>query len=339
MNCIHGIKHIRQDVVVYGYCDNEMKDAIEACGGNVFQLPDVKLSLGRQFAKSFKQLLQEQSYSVVHGHLLNSAFIYLKEAKRHGVKNRIIHAHSAQLSDTTIKKIRNKVLAAGMSRWATNYIAVSEDAAKQSFGNNKNIQIIQNGIDTNLFKFNPEIRNEVRCELGIPKDILCIGHIARFSPIKNHAFLIDIFQCLRKRVNCVLVLVGDGDLQPVIQEKVSKAGLTKSVMFLGKRQDVHRLYQSFDVFMLPSVSEGFGLVAVEAQCAGLPCVVSEYVPKTIACSNNIRFIPLNSSEEWAKVSLELFKKDRIDGSQNVIDAKLDVSAMCAEISKAYENLH
>jgi len=338
MNYVRGIKSVVQDIAVYGECDGGMKSVVEMNGGIVHRLPDVALSFGRSFQKNFSDLLKKQQYKIVHGHLMNSAFIYMKEAKRRGIPHRIIHAHSTQMSDTTIKRIRNKILSIGIPLWANNYIAVSSAAAKQSFGKNCDARIVSNGIDTNLFRYNKDMRTQVRRELNIPENTVCVGHVARFSPIKNHEFLIDVYEILRMHIDCILVLVGDGPLEGAIKNKVRDMGLQDSVKFLGLRQDAHRLYQAFDVFLLPSVSEGFGSAAVEAQCAGLGCLVSNSVPKTVICSDNIKFLPTTDAKIWANETMRISKILRIDGSSGVKEAKLDSISMCVKINQAYKTM-
>jgi len=338
INCVKGIGEVTQDVVAYGFCDVGMKSIVEAAGGNVYRLPNVKNSLGQQFHRAFKELLITQPYSIIHGHLVNSAFIYLREAKHQGIPHRVIHAHSAQMSDTTIKRIRNKALSKGIPLWANNYVAVSSLAAHRVFGNNPNVHIVSNGVDTDLFRYNEVVRMDVRSELGLSQNTLCVGHVARFSPIKNHGFLLEIFEILRKRVSCILVLVGDGDLETAIKSRVREKGLQNSIKFLGLRKDAHRLYQAFDVFLLPSISEGFGLVVVEAQCAGVGCIVSESVPNTVVCSDYIKFLPICDAKEWADEALKISKMTRTDGSSGVREAKLDSASMCANITQVYKTM-
>ena len=341
MLCVTGIKQTQQDVAVYGQCDAAMEEIIISCGGKVHKLPDVTKSFGRSFSKAYTQLLKNKSYTIIHGHLLNSAFIYLRKAKHFGVPHRIIHSHNAVLADTSIKKVRNKILSLGVPLWANYFIAVSDGAARCAFGKSQkrasDVNIIYNGIDTNRFKYNPIVRQEMRQELGIADDILCVGHVGRFAEQKNHEFLLEIFQSILKQKNCILLLAGDGPLESSIKTKAKDMGISESVRFLGARRDAERIYQAFDVFVLPSLFEGFPLVAIEAQCAGLGCVVPDYLPRNIACSDNVRFLPLGGdAQSWSNAALELAEKTRTDGSSDVIAAKLDITYMCNNIAEIYE---
>jgi len=338
MMLVNGIKEFAQDIAVYGGCDPLMKKEVIAHGGNVYVLPNITQRLGHSYAKAFSALLQENPpYGVVHGHLLNSAFIYQQEASRKKVPKRIIHAHSALNADALVKRIRNNILSVGISRWVNTYVAVSAKAAQFAFGKrNKNVHIVNNGISTSQHSYNKLERKKIREELGLADDVICVGHVGRFSALKNHMFLLDVYKVMRAHANCMLVLVGDGPLVENAKSAVHIAGLSDYVKFLGTRHDVNKLYQAFDVFLLPSLSEGFGLVAVEAQCAGLGCVVSEHVPTTVSCSNRIRFLPLNDVNVWAKASLDMIQHNRVDGADGVLSAELDAETMCDKILEIYQ---
>jgi glycosyltransferase involved in cell wall biosynthesis len=261
LTCVQSVTSQRQDIAVYGAIDPELVKIVEAQGGRVFKLPPVTRSLGQPFRKAFVALLREHPYHAVHGHLLNSAFIYLREAKRQGIAHRIIHAHNTVSADRPLKRLRNDVLAMGVPRWANRYIACSALAAQRMFrAKAREALIIHNGIDVAQFRYDADTRRQVRQELGIPDDVLCVGQVGRFAPQKNHRFTLEVFRALRQRRNAVLVLAGDGPLEAAI--KAQAAAQSGSIRFLGARADINRLYQAFDVFIFPSRFEGFGIAAV-----------------------------------------------------------------------------
>ena len=342
MQCITGIHQIKQDIALYGQYDSYMGNVVKECGGKVHTLPEVTKSLGKNFSKSFSQLMRDNSYNIIHGHLMNSAFIYLREAKQAGVPCRIIHAHSATSADTVIKRVRNNILSFGIPLWANKFIAVSNEAALYAFGRNiekkTNIAIIHNGIDSERFKYDPVVREKTRKELGLTEDTLCVGNIARFTELKNHNFLIDVFGEMKKKANCVLLMIGEGPTKKAIIKKINDSGFSNAVRILVSRQNIEQLYQAFDILILPSLKEGFGLVALEAQCAGLNCVVSEFVPQTISCSGNIRFLPLGNAALWSDTALKMTSNQRSDGSAGVNEAKLDSATMCGKILKVYDSV-
>lgn len=163
------------------------------------------------------------------------------------------------------------------------------------------VTIFNNAIDLERFRFNPSIRESVRRELGLEGKFV-IGHAGRFCIQKNHDFLIDVFaEVYRQRNDAVLVLVGNGELFDEVKAKVHRLGLDNAVVFLGVRGDVDRLYQAMDVFVLPSRYEGLGIVNIEAQTAGLPCVVSDVVPLEAKMTDQIIFLPLyKNADKWAE---------------------------------------
>jgi glycosyltransferase involved in cell wall biosynthesis len=340
MLCVTVITELTQDVAVYGQCDAKMEDTVIAHGGKVHKLPDVTQSLGIPFCKAFSKLLHENQYTAIHGHLLNSAFIYMREAKRHGVPLRIIHSHNAVSAETALKRFRNYFLNLGIPLWANKFIAVSDGAAKCAFGKSRKtmaeVKIIFNGIDTDRFRYNTTVRVDMRRELGLAEDSICVGHVGRFAEQKNHAFLLDIFQNMLKKANCVLLLAGEGHLEGVIKAKAHEMGISESIIFLGSRSDAERIYQAFDVFILPSLFEGFPLVAIEAQCAGLGCVVPDYLPRAVECSDNVCFLPLGDAQAWSDTAFELAKIARSDASDRVRAAGLDISDMCLKIAEMYQ---
>jgi len=339
MLLMKGVSGFLHDIAVYGACDKSLEEEVVSLGGNIHKLPDVAAFFGRPFSKSFSSLLQSTPYEIVHGHLQNSAFMYLREAERQNIPGRIIHAHSALGADTFLKRVRNKILAKGAMRWANSYVAVSVEVAKYSFGDScDDVHVFGNGIDASRFQYNASVRQRVRHELGIKNDVVCVGNVARFAGLKNHQFLLHVFQEMRTYENCILVLVGGGQLESVINGMVHSFGLSDYVKFLGVRRDMDKLYQAFDILLLPSLAEGFGIVAVEAQCAGLGCVVSKHVPEIVKCSKHIQFLSLGSKTEWTKTALDLSRIRRCDGAMNVEMAGLDAKTMCNNFMHLYETL-
>ena len=335
ISLISGIPEIRHDVAVYGNHDEILVNTVRAFGGNVYILPNIKSFFGYWYSKAYSSLLQEQTFDIIHGHLVNSAFLYMRTSKRLGINCRVIHSHSVSSSDSLIKKFRNFLLSLGVPFWVDYCISVSNKAIPYFFNPNYT-NVIPNGIDSLRFRFNESVRLETLSELSI-KDALCVGHIARFSSLKNHFFLLDVFYEMRKQIECVLVLVGDGPLEGSIKKKVNDMGLSDFVIFLGVRHDVERLYQAFDVFLLPSLSEGFGLVVVEAQCSGLVCVASEHVPSSVDCGN-IYYLPLGNAHLWADTAIEVSRYPRSDGFDNVNAMKLDLTNMCTKVFDIYQSM-
>lgn len=163
--------------------------------------------------------------------------------------------------------------------------------------------MIKNGIDINQFT-DVDMRDvaSVRKELNIPDEAKIIGHIGRFSESKNHIFILQVLKEILKRdVNFIAVLVGDGPLKSSIELKAKELGINNNIRFLGVRKDIPRLLKAFDVFLFPSLFEGFGIVTLEAQCSGTPCIVADTIPRNTDMGLGIiSFISLDEKlEVWS----------------------------------------
>ncbi len=222
-----------------------------------------------------------------------------------GIPIRIIHCHNFK-KDTKVKKILRKISKPILCFLGTDFFACSFEAAEWMFTNDiikKNkYNVIKNGIEINRFLYNEEVRKEYRKKLNIENKIV-IGHIGRFQEQKNHEFLIKIFNKLYKDNNKYhLLLVGEGELENKIRQLVKMYKIENGVTFLGVRKDVENLYQAMDLFLFPSLFEGLGIVAIEAQTSGLPTIVSDTLPSEVKITNLLSFMSLKKdTEEWAEV--------------------------------------
>lgn len=274
---------------------------IEALGGRVIEVaPYQKIN---RYLAELTEIFRKNEYKIVHSHLNTLSVFPLYAAKKAGVPIRIAHNHSTAGKGEYKKNILKYMLRPFAKVNATHYAACSRYAGAWLFGekavNNGEVTIFNNAIDLDKFKFNEAVRSRVRKELGV-EDRFVIGHIGRFCYQKNQEFLIDIFDAVHKKnPNAILLLIGDGGTVQTIRQKAEDKGLTDSVMFLGNRNDVHELYQAMDVFVLPSRYEGLGMVAVEAQIAGVRTIVSTEVPEDVAITDSIEFLNLSDSvERW-----------------------------------------
>lgn len=323
-------------------CDDDSTNIpyqeIEKLGGKVILIPPYQKVF--KYHKKLKRTLKEGKYQIVHSHINTLSVFSLYAAKCAGVPVRIAHSHSTTNKKEWKKNLLKQVLRPFSKLFATNYMACSELAGRWLFGdktyNKGEVYILNNAIDIDKFVYNEKNRKKHRKELGIKDDALVIGHVGRFVEQKNHRFLIDIFNEVHKlNNNSILLLVGQGPLEEEMKEKVNALGLTDSVMFLGQRSDVNELYSAMDVFVLPSLYEGLGMVAVEAQVAGLPCVLSTEVPEIAKISNNVEFIKLNDIvNNWANIIIKLNTKNR-----NFINTNrdYDIAKNASKLNVYYES--
>lgn len=321
-------------------CDNDSTnipyEEIEQLGGKVILIPPYQKVF--KYQKELRKVLKEGNYKIVHSHINTLSVFPLYAAKKVGIPVRIAHSHSTTNKKEWKKNILKQVLRPFSKVFATHYFACTEHAGRWLFGNkeydNGNVYLLNNAIDLNKFKYNEKKRKEKRKELSISDDTLVIGHIGRFMKQKNHEFLIEVFNEIhRQNKNSVLLLAGQGPLVDEMKQKVEELKMLNSVVFLGQRDDAAELYQAFDVFMLPSLYEGLGIVLIEAQCAGIPSFASTEVPEIAKVSNILDFIDLNTSKEmWADIILQSIKdyerKDYLKDCQKCgYDIKIEVKKL------------
>lgn len=290
--------------------ENVYKEELEKMGSRVY----VTAAFPRHFIQNALQtsrFFKELTYDIIHVHA--NALLYtfaLSCAKRNGVKCRIIHSHNSAMAHMRLLPLHN----ANKKRihaLATDFFACSENAGKWMF--DKDFTVVHNAIDLDAFSYDVQKRKKLRAELGIGDQDLVLGHIGRFAAQKNHTFLIDIFAEVAKiRPDAKLILLGDGDLREAMAQKVSQLELSDRVFFMGARKDVADLVNVFDLFVFPSLYEGLGIVALEAQANGLAVICSEAIPDQalFGMANKKRSLQ-ESTAVWAKhiLSIDIRRQD------------------------------
>lgn len=303
---------IQFDFLIHTKNKCDYTDEIINMGGKIYSVDRFKgyniISYIKQFFYFYKS---HPEHKIIHGHMRSTASIYLYIAKKMG-KYTIAHSHSIS-SGTGIKAIIKNIMQFPI-RFISDYnFACSFEAGKWLFGkrivNSNKFNILNNAVDISKFIFNIEIRENKRKELELTNQFI-IGYVARFHHAKNHDFLIDVFwEISKKNENFILILVGEGELKQKIKEKVKQYKIEKQVIFFNSRNDINELMQAFDLFAFPSKYEGLGMVAIEAQCASLPVLCSEYIPREVQITENITFLPLDLNS-WIEKILELKMQDR-----------------------------
>ena len=294
---------IQFDFVVHRTKKGAYDDEIIKMGGKIYHMPPISLRNVFTYSKKLKALLiKNPEYQIVHSHLDSLSAFPLSIAKKVGIPTRIAHSHTTNFDKNYKASIRN-VYKKFIKYYATDYFGCSKEAVEFMFGKNiSSYYIMHNAIDVDKFKYNQKVRNKVRKNLNIPKDVLVVGHVGRFNYPKNHEFLIDIFYELHKKnKDSLLMLVGEGDLKQKIINKVDKLGLADSVIFLGSRPDVNELMQAMDIFVFPSRYEGLGIALIEAQAAGLKCLTTkDVIPSSVDITGKVNFIDLQLGHNiWA----------------------------------------
>lgn len=311
---------------------------IEALGGRIYRL---SIREDNNFIKYFKDLKlffrEHTEYKIVHGHMESFGCFYLRSAKKAKVPVRIAHSHIAQ-KNSGVKGVLKNFLNKGFKKYATHLFACSNVAGEFVFGNKEEFCIYNNAIDAKRFGYDINKRVQARKELKISDDVFVIGHIGRFNTQKNHTFLIDIMSEINKKdPKAVLLLIGEGDLEEHIKNKVDELGLENNVMFLGVRSDVDRLYQAMDVFVMPSLFEGLPVSGVEAQAAGLKCIFSDTITEQTMLTSNVEFISLDRGTAiWADEILKWYKGyDRRDQINIIERAGYDIKKQAKQLQNFY----
>ena len=322
-----------------------LANSLEEMGVTLFQLKNVWVRTPLDFPNYFKQVnaffATHHDYDVVHMHSSSKNYYILKAAKRHGIPIRVAHAHSTGfMSKNPISIILGNTMKQPLKRYATHCCGCSKLACEWLFGKGcierKEAIVIPNGIYSKPFIYNEDIRIEVRKELKVD-DKFVIGNVGRFERQKNHDFLIDIFaEVVKLKKNACLVLVGIGSLQTILEQKIATLGLTDKVKFLGFRNDRYRIMQAMDSFVFPSLYEGFGIGAIEAEASGLPVFASDNVPNDVKFTPDTCFLSLQqSAKEWAKAIIEKGEIKRKDMTDEIQRAGFDIQAMIDNLYNMY----
>lgn len=328
-----------------GKPDGRLEEKVRKLGCNVYKVTKKRDNLIKNIIE-VDNIISLGHYDIVHSHLYEVSAFYLLSAKIHKVPVRIAHNHSSNQTRGIKVDLLRHILKPILKYAANSYVACGIDAATALWGNRLyelgKVKIIYNAIDTTKFQYKDDVRRQIKSELKID-GCKVIGTVGRFSIEKNPIFNIEIFKEIHKRDSRTrLVIVGEGELINEIEYKIKEYSLENSVILLGRRNDVYDLLNCFDVFLLPSLSEGLPIALVEAQCNGLPCVVSDCVTKEVAFSNNVRYLSLKSSAiEWADNVIKMFNYREIDSKiakDRVISNGYDIVDAANELDNFYTKL-
>ena len=327
---------IQFDFVVDGYEKTILDDEIESLGGKVYHVEPYKKNIFRYMSQIY-HIVHDNHYDIVHSNMNTLSVFSLFPAWLAGAHQRILHNHSTAVRSEGMRSVMKMILRPFAPLFANCYAACSRLAGNWMYGKKMmecgKVTIINNAVDLEEYAFSQELREKYRQELNIPADAFVVGHVGRFMYQKNHAFLIDVFrEITRQNPKAILMLVGDGELRPEIEQKVASYNLTDKARFLGLRNDVKKLYNCMDVFVLPSWYEGLPVVSVEAQANGLNCFFSNNVTSESDLTKSVKFLSLElGADTWAKQILAVLPYRNNS-------ARLEMSATGFDIDCAAQNL-
>lgn len=291
-------KKVQIDFLVHGQSAGPRENEALALGCQVIHVPNKR----EHYLKNRLAIQNAcHGYDIVHAHMDGMNGYVLQLAKRSGVPIRISHSHNTGfLTNNPIRVWLHRKTANRIPRVATTLFACSEAAGKFLYGatalGKEDVVIIRNAIELDRYAFQLNARTRIRAELNV-ENAFVIGNIGRYDYQKNQEFLLNILpQLLLNRPNIVLVLIGDGADRTKLEAMAAEKDLAKHVRFTGYRNDVPALLSAMDGFALPSHFEGLGIVLIEAQRSGLPCIASDQVPmdtQVLGC----QYLPLDQ-ERW-----------------------------------------
>lgn len=330
---------VQFDFLVHREFKADYDKEIEVLGGRIYRLPKLN-PFDPKYLNLLEQFFQEHSeYKIVHSHLDCMAGIPLKYAKKYGVPVRIAHAHTS--NQTRDKKYLLKLLfKRNIKECASHLFACGEDAGIWMF-RTKEFHVLNNAINARGYVYDVESRKTIRKKLGISEDTLVLGHVGRFAVPKNHKFILEIFEAISKqKITAKLLLIGDGELRSEIENLAKDKGLEKDIIFTGICSNVSEMLQAMDVFVFPSLYEGLPVSIVEAQAAGLPCLISDKVPIECKKTELVQQIKLEEGASvWAAQVCKAAEIQRRDTYEEIKESGFDIAANALWLEQFYLNVN
>lgn len=314
MNVGRELDHTRLqfDFLVWDGRQYDYEAEIVALGGRIYRVPSPRENLAK-FASGVRAVVERNPFAAIHSHVHCWNGICLWLAMRAGIDVRIAHSHSTSSGHDPqlARRALNYWMRRLMLRCATHLFGPSKAAGLALYGQagcrDPRFAVVPNAISVSSYE-NPTGNRSLRDELHIAPDDFVLGHVGRFDEVKNHSFLVSVLNQLRNSGSPAhLVVVGRGELENEFRRSVHDKGLQQYVHMLGVRRDIPQILPSFDVFVFPSLYEGLGMVAVEAQAAGIPVLASCAVPPEADLGLGLlRRIPLDrGAGNWSRELLEM----------------------------------
>jgi len=300
------------------------QDEIKKYGHNVIRVPNLKKNpFG--YARAVNKLLKEKRYDCVYVNMLSAANILpIMYASKFHVLKIVAHAHASSTVKGIVRRFLHGINKRYCQKKVTMRFACSQEAGEWLF-DNQTYDVIPNAIDPMRFAFSKNSREEVRQSYNIASDEFVLGHVGRFGQEKNHTFLIDVFAAYQKKIgNARLMLVGDGVCRNEIKEKVKLLGIEDKVSFVGTTNETEKYYSAFDCFVFPSIFEGFGMAALEAQASGLRCFCSKTLSPELNVTGKVDFLDLSDGAEVWVNYIETKMLENVNRSKKVVLGNFDI---------------
>ena len=354
MDCYRNMDRskVQFDFLIHAGKEQHYEEEVKKLGGRIYRIPRFKAYNYFSYKKEVKKFFRQHSdFHAVHGHMTSTAAIYLPIAKKQGIPMTIAHARSAGV-DQGIKGKLTLFFRRNLEKKTDYCFTCSALAGEAVFGkeamDSGRVQILPNAIEASNYTFRKEVREKIRKELGI-EDQFIIGHVGRFSFMKNHKFLLEVFhEFEKKHSNSILLLLGQGECMEEIRRLAKEKQLENKVIFTGNKRNVSDYYQAMDCFIFPSVFEGLPGTVVEAQSAGLPCIISDSITEEVLLTPLAESLSLKkTAEEWAEKTEEArnlflqknYEEQRLEKSINALraiqSAGFDVTTQAEKMTEFY----
>lgn len=331
------------------------EDEILALGGKCIHIPGTGGWHFLRYCRAIYRVMKDGQYDVVHSHELFHSGMVLLTARLAGVKHRFVHAHNwadgCVLGEKT--PLRRKLYNAVM-RWlilhnATEFIACSTLAGKFLYGekitHQPNYHLVFNSVDTSKFL---DRYDQVETGEFTDNGWVNVIQVGRFTVVKNQLFTAQIAAELKRRGRKIRILClgNDGnEYEARVREQICRLGLEEHMLLLGIRKDVDVLMRKSSACLLPSQYEGMPLVLIEAQAAGLPCVVADTFSHEVDFGlGQVQWLPVSESAAfWADRLEQAVRqprpvKERVEAvvKQKGFDSKAFAKKLCELYEKSVE---
>jgi len=312
---------------------------LQELGTRIYFLPRKSKGL-RAFTGALEALLTSEHFDAIHVHENETSYVALRTAKRVGLRCRIAHAHTSSPTTSMASELRRLTGCFLNCHYATAVIGCGQLAGERVFGKRnmrrKKAVILPNAIDAEKFRYDSGERARMRVELGVASNYV-IGMVGRLGPEKNHLFVLNVMDsvCAADR-SAKLLIAGNGPDEEMLRARIKEKKLEDYVILLGRREDVDKLYQAFDLFIMPSIHEGFPLAAVEAIASGLPVLLSDTITRELGFSENVQYIPLQPDKWVAAITESACPENRSVGAIEIEEQGLDIRTTAKMLETVYE---
>lgn len=316
---------------------------MRSLGSSIYIMPVFKVYNWIGFARSWKDFLSEHHYDIIHGHTTNSAGIYLNIAQKHGCKT-IAHVHSTGFRGNVVERITKRLFSRLTKKYADYWFACSPQAADMLYGKEcktyPRYYEMPNAIDVKRYKFDTTIREQIRNNLGLNEGTFLCGHVGTFSTPKNHTHTLRVFkEILKQKPASKLLLIGEGYLRDDIYSQARDLGVLDKIIFKCNLGNVNEHLMAMDLFIFPSLFEGFGMVSLEAQATGLNVIQSDTVPKETLLTDCVKPLSLAlSPAEWALEGLRMKASNRLIANKGIEITKYNLQSTVELITRLYNEM-